>query len=242
MNTKKDNGTLYLIPTKLGSSTYERVFPEYNRDIILGIKNFIVEDIRSARRFLKSLNYPGNFDDVVFQDLNKHTKEEDTHTYLNSIVQSNDIGLLSEAGVPCLADPGNVIVKQAHERGYKVVPLIGPSSIILALIASGFNGQNFSFLGYLPVKLHERNKRIKEIDSDARRTGQTKIFIETPYRNQQLFNALISNCQPDSMLCIASNITLDTEFIASKSIAKWKKTPPNLQKKPTVFLISKLMM
>ena len=238
MAIKNNTVTLYLIPTKLGATTYERVFPEYNRNIILGIKNFIIEDIRSARRFLKSLNYPGNFDDVVFQDLNKHTKEEDTHTYLNPIKKSQNVGLLSEAGVPCLADPGNIIVKHAHTMGYKVVPLIGPSSILLALIASGFNGQNFAFLGYLPVKPHERDKKIKEIDLDARKTGQTKIFIETPYRNQQLFSALTSVCHPDTMLCIASDLTLESEFIESKSITTWKKTPPNLQKKPTVFLIS----
>ena len=238
MDDKKNKGTLYLIPTKLGASTYERVFPEYNRNIILNIKIFIIEDIRSSRRFLKSMNYPGNFDDVIFQDLNKHTQESETYAYLQSIENGHNIGLMSEAGVPCVADPGNIIVKRAHESGYKVVPLVGPSSILLALIASGFNGQNFSFLGYLPVKPNERDKRIKEIEADSRKTGQTKIFIETPYRNQQLFNALITNCHTETMLCLASDITLETEIIESKNIEAWKHSPPNLQKKPTVFIIS----
>ncbi len=238
MNIKKHKGILYLIPTKLGSSSYERVFPEYNRNIILNLKHFIIEDIRSARRFLKSLNYPGNFDNVVFQDLNKHTKEEDTYSYLNPIEHSKNIGLMSEAGVPCVADPGNLIVKRAHELGYKIVPLVGPSSILLALIASGFNGQNFSFIGYLPVKPSERDKKIKEIETDTRKSGQTKIFIETPYRNQQLFNAIIANCHPDTMMCLASDITLDSESIESKNMDAWKKSPPDFQKKPTVFLIS----
>ena len=238
MENKKNKGTLYLIPTKLGSSSYEKVFPEYNRFLILSLKNFIIEDLRSARRFLKSVNYPGNFDEVVFQDLNKHTKEEDTYSYLQAIKNGENIGLMSEAGVPCVADPGNLIVKRAHELGYKVVPLVGPSSILLALIASGFNGQNFAFLGYLPIKPNERDRKIKEVEADSRKTGQTKIFIETPYRNQQLFNALIATCHQETMMCIASNLTLDTEFIESKTMRMWKKTPPNLQKKPTVFLIS----
>jgi 16S rRNA (cytidine1402-2'-O)-methyltransferase len=238
MSLKQNKGTLYLIPTTLGTSAYERVFPEFNRKIILGLKNFIIEDIRSARRFLKSVKYPGNFDDVIFQDLNKHTAEEDTFTYLQPLANFQDIGLMSEAGVPCLADPGNIIVKQAHELGYKVVPLIGPSSILLALIASGFNGQNFSFVGYLPVKPFDRNRKIKELESIARKTGQTSIFIETPYRNTQLFNAITENCHPDTMLCIAADITLETEFIASKNITKWKKSPPDIRKRPTVFLIS----
>lgn len=238
MSVKKTIGTLYLIPTTLGTSDYSKVFPELNREIILSLKNFIIEDIRSARRFLKSVNYPGNFDDVTFQDLNKHTDEADTFTYLKPLAKSQDIGLMSEAGVPCLADPGNIIVKQAHEQGYKVVPLIGPSSIILALIASGFNGQNFSFVGYLPVKPFDRNRKIKELESIARKTGQTSIFIETPYRNTQLFNAITESCHPDTMLCIAADITLETEFIVSKNIAKWKKSPPDIRKRPTVFLIS----
>ena len=238
MSLAKNTGILYLIPTTLGTSVYNKVFPELNREIILSLKNFIIEDIRSARRFLKSLNYPGNFDDVNFQDLNKHTDEADTFSYLDPLGESQNIGLMSEAGVPCLADPGNIIVKQAHERGYKVVPLIGPSSILLALIASGFNGQNFSFVGYLPVKPFDRNRKIKELESNARKTGQTSIFIETPYRNTQLFKAITENCHPETMLCIAADITLETEFIASKNIAKWKKSLPDIQKRPTVFLIS----
>jgi len=238
MEAKKTKGILYLIPTKLGPSSYERVFPEYNRKIILGLENFIIEDIRSARRFLKSINYPGNFDNVNFQEIGKHIKEEETYSYLKPMQDSINIGLMSEAGVPCVADPGNLIVAQAHDLGYKVVPLIGPSSILLALIASGFNGQNFSFLGYLPVKPNERDKKIKEIETDSRRTGQTMIFIETPYRNDQLFKSITENCNADTMLCIATDISLETEFIKSKNIANWKKSPPNLQKRPTVFLIS----
>lgn len=238
MEAKKTKGILYLIPTKLGPTSYERVFPEYNRKIILGLENFIIEDVRSARRFLKSIHYPGNFDNVNFQEISKHIKEEETYSYLIPLQDSINIGLMSEAGVPCVADPGNLIVAHAHALGYQVVPLIGPSSILLALIASGFNGQNFSFLGYLPVKPNERNKKIKEIETDSRRTGQTMIFIETPYRNDQLFKSITENCNADTMLCIATDISLETEFIKSKNIANWKKAPPNLQKRPTVFLIS----
>ncbi len=238
MISNQNKGSLFLIPTTLGTSSYARAFPDFNRDVILKIKNFIVEDIRSARRFLKSIEYPGNFDDVNFQILDKHSREEDTISYLDPLKKNKDIGLMSEAGVPCLADPGNLIVKRAHNLGLNVVPLIGPSSILLALIASGFNGQNFSFLGYLPVKTHERNKKIKEIEMISRKTGQTMIFIEAPYRNLQLFQAIIENCNPNTMMCIATDLTLETEFIKSKSIAEWKKSIPSIQKRPTVFLFS----
>ena len=238
MERDEHNGSLYLIPTGMGALDYERIFPEFNRKIILNIKDFIVEDIRSARRFLKSIGYPGNFDDVSFRILDKHTKEEDTVDYLKPLQKNKPMGLMSEAGVPCLADPGNIIVKSAHRFGFKIVPLIGPSSILLALIASGFNGQNFSFLGYLPVKTPERVKKIKEIELLAQKTGQTFIFIETPYRNLQLFTSIINHCQSETMLCLATDLTLKTENIKSKTIAAWKNSDPDIHKKPTVFLIS----
>ncbi len=186
MERDEHNGSLYLIPTGMGALDYERIFPEFNRKIILNIKDFIVEDIRSARRFLKSIGYPGNFDDVSFRILDKHTKEEDTVDYLKPLQKNKPMGLMSEAGVPCLADPGNIIVKSAHRFGFKIVPLIGPSSILLALIASGFNGQNFSFLGYLPVKTPERVKKIKEMEMLAQKSRKLNCLPKKQVKHSYL--------------------------------------------------------
>ncbi len=230
-------GTLYLIPTKLGESAYESIFPELNKKIILSIKTFIIEDLRSSRRFLKSINYPGNFEDVQFHILNEHTKREETQHYLNKIYQEENIGLLSDAGMPCIADPGNIIVQRAHEENINIKALIGPSSIFLALAASGFNGQNFTFHGYLPIKDQERNRTIKEIEKRVWQNNQTQVFIETPYRNQKMFEALLKNCSEGLKLCIACDVTLNEEFIQTKYIADWKKQKPPIHKRPTVFLL-----
>ncbi|MCP4553306.1 MAG: SAM-dependent methyltransferase [Bacteroidetes bacterium] len=239
MTTTKYIKRLFLIPTTLGDSEYYQVFPPINKEIVLKLSTFIVEDLRSARRFLKKNNYPGNFDDTTFYLLNEHTREEETISYLISENNNEEIGLMSEAGMPCLADPGSLIVKQAHHLGVRVIPLTGPSSIILALIASGFTGQNFLFHGYLPIKLNERIKVIKEIENDAWKKDQTQIFIEAPYRNQKLLNSILDVCNKNTMLCIATDITLRSEFIVSKPIREWRKAPPEINKKPTVFLLSK---
>lgn len=231
-------GKLYLIPTKLGDSDYASVFPELNKKIILSLRHFIIEDLRTSRRFLKSVNYPGNFDDVQLYMLNEHTKAEDTLKYLEAIYKGENIGLLSDAGMPCIADPGNSIVQKAHRENIKVIPLIGPSSIFLALAASGFNGQHFTFNGYLPIKENERIKKLRELEKKAVQQNQTQIFIETPYRNLRLFESILKTCNPNLMLCIAADITLEDEYIQSKTVSEWKKINPPIQKRPAVFLLS----
>jgi len=239
MDIIKKQGKLYLIPAKLGDSEYEAIFPNINKELILSIDTFIIEDLRSARRFLKSLNYPGNFDNVNFHLLNEHTESEETSHYLDAINEGKDVGILSEAGMPCIADPGNVIVRMAHRKDIAVIPLTGPSSIFLSLAASGFNGQNFSFLGYIPIKPNERSNFLKEVEKRVWKLRQTQIFIEAPYRNVKLFESIIQNCGTNTMLCIACDITLNTEFIRTKSIAEWKKVKPDIHKRPTVFLLYK---
>lgn len=209
MKAKKNTGTLYLIPTKLGTSSYERVFPEYNRNIILSLKNFIVEDIRSARRFLKSIKYPGNFDDVLFNDLNKHTKEEETYSYLKPLNNSSNIGLMSEAGVPCLADPGNGIVRQAHELGYKVVPLIGPSSILLALIASGFNGQNFSFWAICRLNQMNETENLKKLKAMPEKQGKQKFSLKRLIETNNCSMRSLQTADPKP--CCVSLLTLPSK-------------------------------
>ncbi|MEI7595437.1 MAG: SAM-dependent methyltransferase [Bacteroidota bacterium] len=232
-------GKLYLIPTFLAETNPSNVFPELNSSIIDGIKIFIVEDIRTARRFIKKLNPTRNIDELTFQVLDKHTKTEEYSSFLNAITTEN-IGLLSEAGCPCIADPGAVIVSLAHSKNIQVVPLIGPSSLLLALIASGFNGQNFAFHGYLPMDKNERIKKIKDLEKDIYTKQQTQIFIETPFRNTPLFLDILSNCKTDTKLCIAKDLTSAEELIITKSINNWKKSKqPDIQKVPTVFLLYK---
>jgi 16S rRNA (cytidine1402-2'-O)-methyltransferase len=238
MSETKEKGYLYLIPTKLGESDYSAVFPDLNCKIILSLRTFIIEDIRSARRFLKSLKYPGNFDNVQFLILNEHTLIEETNEYLDHIFKGENIGLLSDAGMPCIADPGNIIVQRAHREDIKVIPLIGPSSIFLALAASGFNGQEFSFHGYLPVKDGERSKKLKELEKKVWQSKQTQIFIEAPYRNQKIFESILKTCNAETMLCIACDLTLKNEYIKTKTVSEWRKSDPPIQKRPTVFLLS----
>lgn len=239
MKEKARKGQIYLIPTKLGDSDYTSVFPELNKKIILSIKSFIIEDLRSSRRFLKSIKYPGNFDDVKFYTLNEHTQEEDTTEYLEAIFKGENIALLSDAGMPCIADPGNIIVQRAHRDNIRVIPLIGPSSIFLALAASGFNGQQFCFHGYLPIKENERIKKLKELEKHSLLNSQTQLFIETPYRNQKIFESIIKVCNADTMLCIACDLTLESEYIKTKTVSEWRKQNPPIQKRPAVFLLSR---
>ena len=234
----KNSGILYLIPTTLGNNNTDKVIPQYNYSIIDSLEEFIVEELRSARRFLRKANYKKDFDEVIFNVLNEHTRPEESVYYLESLKIGKNVGLLSEAGVPCVADPGAEIVKRAHKYNIRVIPLTGPSSIILSLMASGFNGQNFAFVGYLPIKENERIKKIKELENLSFTKNQTQVFIETPYRNTQVFNTLIKVCSKNTQVCIASNLTLENEYIATKSIFEWKKLKPEIHKKPTVFLIS----
>jgi 16S rRNA (cytidine1402-2'-O)-methyltransferase len=235
----KIKGKLYLLPSAIGDSDIDLVIPVRNREIMLYLCEFVVEEERTARRFLRKIGYTGNFETVRFYIYNEHSDEGDIHPVIDSLLSGNDVGLLSEAGVPCVADPGAGIVRVAHLRGIRVVPLTGPSSIILALMASGFNGQNFVFHGYLPVNKTERFRSLKELEKKIYKDNQTQIFIEAPYRNMAMFDAITQACSPATMLCIACDLTTDAEFIRTMSIREWPKEKPEINKRPAVFLIYK---
>jgi 16S rRNA (cytidine1402-2'-O)-methyltransferase len=228
---------LYLIPNLLSDSPWQQVLPAYNAEIINSINYFIVEEIRNARRFLKKVNRDINIDALTFMELNKHTPDLQKNSYLDFVRQGNDMGIISEAGCPGVADPGAEIVKLAHRRNITVVPLVGPSSILLALMASGLNGQNFAFTGYLPVKKPDRLKRIQQLENQAVQHRQSQIFMETPYRNGHLLNDLLSTCQPGTSLCIAADITSGNEMIKTRTIVEWKKNIPVLDKLPVIFIL-----
>lgn len=230
---------LYLIPMTLGDTEIERVLPSFNREVIISVKYFIVENIRTARRFLKKVDRDIDIDSLSFVELNKHTTPESISTYLEPLEKGNSIGVISEAGCPAIADPGADVVAIAQRKGLKVVPLIGPSSILLSLMASGFNGQSFAFHGYLPIEKGDRVKKIKALEQLVYSEHQTQIFIETPYRNNKMIDDLISVCRPQTKLCIAANITCDDEFIRTMSLKDWKKSIPELSKIPCIFLIYK---
>lgn len=231
--------SLYLIPVTMGETSIEQVLPSYNREIILGIKHFIVENIRSARRFLKKTEHSINIDELTFYELNKHTKPEDLETYLLPLSKGLSVGVISEAGCPAIADPGADVVAIAQRKNYKVVPLVGPSSILMSLMSSGFNGQSFAFLGYLPIEGADRTKAMKQMEQRIYTEHQTQIFIETPYRNTKLVDEIIRTCRPSTMLCIAMNITCEDEFIKTLSVKDWKKHLPNMDKKTCIFLLYK---
>jgi len=232
-----NKGVLYLIPTPVSDGEVTSVIPEGTLAIIRRLEYFIVEELRTARRFLIKAGIQKSIDELTFIVHNEHSEDMDFETNLACTLQGHDIGLLSEAGAPCVADPGSRIVKAAHNLGIRVVPLTGPSSILLALMASGFNGQNFCFLGYLPADKMLRVKKIRELERTKSEKDQTQIFIETPYRNLQLFDSIISVCREDTMLCIAVGVTGTDEQIESKSIASWRKSRPEIQKKPVIFLL-----
>jgi 16S rRNA (cytidine1402-2'-O)-methyltransferase len=232
-------GKLYLIPSALGDGPLEKVIPAYNYEVIRSLSWFVVEEIRTARRFLRKIDREIDIDRLNFVLLNEHTPAGEVEGILEPLVEGHDLGLLSEAGLPCIADPGAQLVLLAQRRKIKVIPLTGPSSIFLALMASGFNGQNFAFHGYLPVDKKARAQKIREMETDIQRKSQTQIFIEAPYRNQQVFRALVENCSTQTALCIAADITLDTEYIVTKSMVEWKKEMPCIDKRPAVFLLYK---
>lgn len=230
---------LYLIPMTLGDTEIERVLPSFNREVIKSVKYFIVENIRTTRRFLKKVDRDIDIDSLSFVELNKHTTPESISTYLEPLEKGNSIGVISEAGCPAIADPGADVVSIAQRKGLKVIPLIGPSSILLSLMASGFNGQSFAFHGYLPIEKVDRVKKIKALEQLVYSEHQTQIFIETPYRNNKMIEDLISVCRPQTKLCVAANITCDDEFIRTMSLKDWKKSIPELSKIPCIFLIYK---
>lgn len=238
MASDPHKGSLYLIPASLGESDMNSVWPAGHTEIINMIDVFIVENVRTARRFLKKAGYKPSFDDAIFHLLNKHTSESESALFLNAAMEGKPVGLLSEAGCPGVADPGQLIVSEAHRRGITVKPLVGANSILLALMASGMNGQMFGFHGYLPIDKKMRIQKIKELESNSHRTGATQIFMETPFRNNQLTEDLLKHCNPATRLCFAAELTAPGEYIASKSISEWRKTKvPDLHKRPAIFLL-----
>jgi 16S rRNA (cytidine1402-2'-O)-methyltransferase len=230
-------GNLYLIPSTLGEDSPLNVLPPIIPQVIDNLNHFIVEDIRTARRFLKKINPAIVIDELSFQILNEHTPQDEIPEMLAPLEDGHNVGLLSEAGLPCVADPGSKLVGYAHENGIRVVPLTGPSSIFLALMASGFNGQNFAFHGYLPIDKKERMQKIKELEAAAYQKDQTQIFIETPYRNNQLLEALKQSCRAETRICIAVNLTLPDEKIIQSTAKQLNVNRTDLHKKPAVFLL-----
>jgi 16S rRNA (cytidine1402-2'-O)-methyltransferase len=235
-----EKGILYLIPTTLGDTAETAdVIPVKVNQVINTIDEYIVENEKSARHYLKKAGLVKPLQEIILHTLNQHTEPVAISTYLNSIKLGKNMGVISEAGCPGIADPGAEVVRLAHANNIKVVPLVGPSSILLALMASGFNGQSFTFNGYLPKERSERIKKIKELERISIQKNQTQLFIETPYRNMHLMEDILVSCESKTRLCIACDITLPTEFIKTKSIAEWKKQIPEINKRPTIFLINK---
>ena len=230
---------LYLLPVTLGDTELNTVLPAYNIEIIQGIKHFIVEDVRSARRFLKKVDREFDIDSLSFYPLNKHTSAEDISGYLEPLLAGQSMGVISEAGCPAVADPGADVVAIAQRKNLKVVPLVGQSSIILSVMGSGFNGQSFAFHGYLPIEPVERVKRIKQLEQRIYSENQTQLFIETPYRNHKMVDDLLQNCRPQTKLCIAANLTCEGEYIKTRAISEWKGKVPDLSKIPCIFLLYK---
>ena len=230
---------MILFPVPIGAEDIGMSLPPANEGLLATCHTFIVEELRTARRFLKRVGYPYPIDDTVFFELNEHTSHEEIGNYLDAIERGENIGLLSEAGLPCVADPGAMITRVAQRRGIEVVPLVGPSSLMLALMASGFNGQSFAFNGYLPVDKSKRASAIRHLEERLHHEHQTQLFIEAPYRNNQMLEALSTVLQPNTMICVATDLTLPTQYIRSFSAAKWKKEREkvNLHKRNTVFLI-----
>jgi 16S rRNA (cytidine1402-2'-O)-methyltransferase len=230
-------GELYLVPNLLSEGEWQQVLPARIFSVINSTRYFIVENLRTTRRFLKQVNREINIDDLVFFELNKHTLHEDVAGYLKPLEEGHNMAVVSEAGCPGVADPGADVVKLAHQKGYRVVPLVGPSSILLALMASGMNGQNFAFNGYLPVNSSERSKAISLLEKKVISERQTQVFIETPYRNNALIADILKTCSPSTLLCIAADITGKDEMILTKPVGQWKKQVPDLNKQPVVYLI-----
>jgi 16S rRNA (cytidine1402-2'-O)-methyltransferase len=233
----KEKGILYLIPSPLGEGSIDPSISAFNLAIIKSLDEFIVEDLRTARRFLIKVGIGKPIDELTFHLLNEHTRQNFTNEYLESLLTGKNVGLLSDAGCPVIADPGASVIKAAHEKQIKVVPLVGPSSVLLALMASGLNGQSFTFHGYLPKQTPDRIKKIRQLETETLKDGSTQIFIETPYRNDSIIKDILSTCKNDTLLCIASDITMPSEYIRTLSVADWKKEKLSLNDHPAVFLI-----
>jgi 16S rRNA (cytidine1402-2'-O)-methyltransferase len=232
-------GVLYLVPNTLGNPDTATTIPEGIRTKIREIRVFIVENIRNARRYLKLLDREIHIDSLLFHELNEHTPEEEIPGFLEEALQGSDTAIITEAGVPGVADPGAVVVRLAHEKGIRVIPLTGPSSILLALMASGLNGQSFTFHGYLPVKRPERIRKIRELDTVVRQTGSTQVCIEAPYRNDALFSDILDACSPETLVCVAVDLTLESESVLTRTVKDWRKKRPVLHKRPAIFLLGR---
>jgi len=238
MTSTTTTGTLYLIPCTLGNTPAAQVLPQHVIAIARRLQYFVVEQTKTVRQFLSSLEPEHAIQSIHFVTLNQHTLPQERESMLTPLLAGHDMGVISEAGCPGIADPGADLVELAHRKGIRVVPLVGPSSILLALMASGLNGQCFAFQGYLPIDENERRKSIVTLETESAKRNQTQLFIETPYRNERMFNALLANCRPNTQLCVATDITCATEQIATCSIALWKKRPaPVLNKRPSLFLL-----
>ncbi|MBR3856129.1 MAG: SAM-dependent methyltransferase [Bacteroidaceae bacterium] len=230
---------LYLLPVTLGDTPLDKVLPAHNIEIISGLRHFIVENVRTARRFLRQADPKFDIDGSQFYELNKHTAPEDIAGYLQPLYDGHSVGVISEAGCPAVADPGADVVAIAQRKGLKVVPLVGPSSIILSVMASGFNGQSFAFHGYLPIKPDERARRLKQLEQRIYNEQQTQLFIETPYRNGKILEDIIKNCRPQTKLCIAANLTCADEYVRTRTLKEWRGSVPDLSKIPCIFLLYK---
>ncbi|MDD2885314.1 MAG: SAM-dependent methyltransferase [Dechloromonas sp.] len=232
------HGTLYLIPVPLGPQAPASALTADVLAIIHPLTHFVVEQAKTARAFLKAAGTANPLQTLTLNELNEHTRTEALQALLAPLLAGLDVGLLSEAGCPAIADPGANLVALAQQQNIRVIPLIGPSSLVLALMASGLNGQRFAFQGYLPAKEADRIRCLRDLESESRRQQQTQLFIETPYRNRALFDSLLQVCQPGTRLCIATDLTLPDESIRTRRISDWKKeTPPDLERRPTVFLL-----
>mgnify|MGYP002624136301 CR=1 FL=1 len=235
-STSNRMGRLYLIPSPLGESSLQSILPREVIDKALELKYFVVEEIRTARRFLSAAGLKGHIDELEFTTLNEHTSTAEVEA-MAALFDKGDVGLISEAGLPAVADPGASLVALCHRRGIEVIPLVGPSSLMLALMASGLNGQSFAFNGYLPAKPAERRQALRAIESRSCKENQTQIFIETPYRNDVMLNDILSVCKPQTRLCIAADITMPDQMIRTADISQWKKSAAVIGKRPCVFLL-----
>ena len=237
MHINTQLGKLYLIPTTLGDTAPLEVMPGMVQKIVYDLDEYVVENEKTARRFIKQICKDKSQPDLILHPLNKHTESSEIPSFLDSCLSGKSIGLMSEAGVPGIADPGAEVVRLAHEKGIQVVPLVGPSSILMAMMSSGMNGQNFAFNGYLPIDQKEKRQELKRLEHISRDYGQSQLFIETPYRNNKLIEELCATLNPTTRLCIACDITLSTEFIVTKPISIWKSKQPDLHKRPALFII-----
>lgn len=232
-----EKGKLYLIPSPLGDNDPTEVIPQPVLDSLKGFRTFVVEEIRTARRYLSKAGLKGTIGELEFHELNEHTEQSTVEGYLKLFDNGNDVALISEAGLPAVADPGAQLVALAHRHGIEVVPAVGPSSLMMSLMASGLNGQSFAFCGYIPAKTEERKSKLKLLEKISGQLKQTQIIIETPYRNDSLFKDILSTCSPSTRLCVAANITMPDAFIKTKTVSQWKKENLIIGKRPCVFLI-----